>query len=565
MSAATANARDAATVAEAFQLTAARHADAVAMRTRERRITWREYGEEVRRTAGRLSGLGVTHGSTVAFMAANRPQFNIADAAALHLGATCFSIYNTSAPAQVAHVLEDSGHPIVITEPGLVDRVHAGATRSRVLLFEELAALPEDPGLDFEAAWRRIAADDIVCLIYTSGTTGPPKGVELTHANVMAGLRGEQAVLGWRPGDQVVSSLPHAHVGDRVMLHYQTMLEGMDVILCPDPRQMLDYVREFRPTVFGAVPRHYEKLKASLEARFLEGVEPDQRERTRCALATGVERVRAQQRGERVPDEVTAACQAADDELFRPMREAIGLDRVRNNNQSGAAPAPIEVLEFFAAIGIEIIELWGMSEVSCAAVVNPPGAARFGTVGKALPGAELQLADDGELLIRGPSVMRGYRNLPEATREAFTQDGWLRTGDIAAIDADGYVSIVDRKKELIINAAGKNMSPANIERHVKEASPLIGQAYAHGDRRPYNVALIVLDPEVARVWSGDVDAEIAAAVERANGKLSRVEQIKRWARLDEEWLPGGDELTPTAKLKRKPIAEKYATVIAALY
>ena len=558
-------ARDAGTVAEAFQRTAERRSDAIALRTRERTLSWREYAAAVRSMAARLSGLGIGRGSTVAFMAANRPEFNITDAAAMHLGAICFSIYNTSAPEQVAAVLADAGNPVLVTEPALAERARAGAAESRVLLFEELAALPEDLDLDYDAAWRAIRPDDLVCLIYTSGTTGPPKGVELSHANVMAGLRGEQAVIGWRPGDQVVSALPHAHVGDRVMLHYEAMLEGLEVILCPDPRQMLEYVRDFRPTVFGGVPRHYEKLKAALEASFLEGGEPESRARARRALGAGIDRVRAEQRGEPVSEDVLVACREAEDAVFRPMREAIGLDRVRNNNQSGAAPAAIEVLEFFAAIGVGIIELWGMSEVSCAAIVNPPGAARFGTVGKVLPGAELRVADDGELEIRGPSVMRGYRNLPEATREAFTEDAWLRTGDIARIDADGHVTIVDRKKELIINAAGKNMSPANIERCLKEASALVGQAYAHGDRRPYNVALIVLDPEVARVWTGDVDEEIGAAVERANRRLSRVEQIKRWARLDEEWLPGGDELTPTAKLKRRPIAEKYAAVLESLY
>jgi long-subunit acyl-CoA synthetase (AMP-forming) len=239
---------------------------------------------------------------------------------------------------------------------------------------------------------------------------------------------------------------------------------------------------------------------------------------------------------------------------------------------SGAAPAAMEVLQYFHDLGLPLNEGWGMSELSCFATVNPPGDIRMGTVGKALPGVDLGLLDDGELLVRGPLVMKGYRNDPERTAEALDADGWLHTGDIATIDGDGYVRIVDRKKELIINAAGKNMSPANIELRLRAASPLIAHAVCVGDRRPYNVALIVLDREVLAKTSGGsslsqdaLHSVIAAAVETANGGLSRVEQVKRFAILDAEWLPGGDELTPTMKLKRKPIAAKYAAEIERLY
>ena len=248
---------------------------------------------------------------------------------------------------------------------------------------------------------------------------------------------------------------------------------------------------------------------------------------------------------------------------------------------AGAAPTPIDVLEFFYAIGLPICELWGMSELTCVGTCNPRERPKIGTVGPPLPGLEVRIADDGELLCRGPILMRGYRSDPERTAEAIDDDGWLHTGDIAEIDEDGYVKIVDRKKELIINAAGKNMSPANIEAQIKSAHVLIGQAVAIGDRRPYNVALIVLDPDGASAFAaerglGDVSpaalcqdpgvrAEIARGIEEANSHLSRVEQIKRFEILPCDWLPGGDELTPTMKLKRKPIAEKYAAEIDALY
>jgi long-chain acyl-CoA synthetase len=232
----------------------------------------------------------------------------------------------------------------------------------------------------------------------------------------------------------------------------------------------------------------------------------------------------------------------------------------------GAAPIPVEVLEYFAAAGIVIQEVWGMSETSCVATMVPKDDPRFGTVGKPIPGVEVGLADDGELLVRGGIVMRGYRNQPEKSAAALDADGWLRTGDVATIDDDGFVTIVDRKKELIINAAGKNMSPANIEAALKAAGPLIGQACVIGDRRPYNVALLVLDPEAGLdPRNPEVVARVQSEVDAANSRLSRVEQIKRFALLEDEWLPAGDELTPTMKLKRKPITEKYAQRIEGLY
>jgi long-chain acyl-CoA synthetase len=280
-----------------------------------------------------------------------------------------------------------------------------------------------------------------------------------------------------------------------------------------------------------------------------------------------------------VPEELAAAVAQADERIFAPLRVQLGFDRVEAVNV-GAAPTPVEVLEFFHAIGIPVAELWGMSETCGAGCVNPPERIKIGTVGPPTEGIEVRLADDGELLVRGEVVMLGYRNLPDKTAEALDDEGWLHTGDIAEIDEDGYVRIVDRKKELIINAAGKNMSPANIEATVKSSSPLIGQAAVIGDGRPYNTALLVLDADFAPAWAaqrgieGDLaaladDERVRAAVQEgidaANAKLSRVEQIKRFHIVRGDWLPGGDELTPTMKLKRKPIAEKYAAEIEAMY
>jgi long-chain acyl-CoA synthetase len=321
---------------------------------------------------------------------------------------------------------------------------------------------------------------------------------------------------------------------------------------CPNPRDMVAYSVSVKPTVWGGVPRIWEKLKAALETNL--------QEEQSAAMEIGLRRARAKQEGD-VPAELEAEWRKADELVFSNIRAMLGLEEAEWF-AVGAAPTPPEVVLFFDAMGIEIAELWGLSETCAVATINPPGAVRIGTVGKPLPGVEVALAEDGEIKVRGPIVMTGYRNKPEQTAEAFDEEGWFLTGDVGEIDADGYLRIVDRKKELIINAAGKNMSPANIEAKIKAADGIVAQAVAIGDRRPYNVALIALDPEVA---AEDPEARVAAAVERANEQLSRVEQIKKFHIVDGEWEPGGDELTPTLKLKRKPIAEKYAEEIEALY
>ncbi len=347
------------------------------------------------------------------------------------------------------------------------------------------------------------------------------------------------------------------------------MFYGNCVYCCPDPRQMVAYSIEVRPTVWGGVPRIWEKLKAAIEIGIAAEADEAKRETTEAAIELGRRRARAPAWTAALTEELQAEWEQADERVLSGIRALLGLDQVESF-VVGAAPTPPEVLEFFLAIGIEIRETWGMSETTAITTLNPPGAVRVGTVGPPIPDTEVKLAEDGEVMVRGPQVMAGYRNLPEKTAEALSEDGWLLTGDIGEFDEAGYLRIVDRKKELIINAAGKNMSPANIEAKLKAASTLIAHAVAIGDNRPYNVALIALDPEslAARGATPDdpaVAAEIADAVEAANARLSRVEQIKRYTVLSGEWTPGGEELTPTMKLKRRPIERKYETEIDALY
>jgi long-subunit acyl-CoA synthetase (AMP-forming) len=465
----------------------------------------------------------------------------VADLAATMLGATPFSIYLTSAPDQIAYVIKDAGARVAIVEAPF---------KAAVAPLVEYAITVEEmdghavPG--FAPDWRAVQPEDILTIIYTSGTTGPPKGVQLTHANEMAAVDAVEKRVGFPDGSRVISWLPSAHVAERTAHHYLPIVYGMTITTCPDPRRIGEFLPAVRPTWFFAVPRVWEKLKAGLEAKLAGN------EQALQLIAAAKARVEAEQAGEPTPDPLP-------DEFFKSLRQAIGLDDAKLVNV-GAAPTPREVLVFFHALGVPLAEIWGMSETCGAGASNPVERIKIGTVGLPSPGVELKLAEDGELLIRSPVVMHGYRNLPPA----IDADGWFATGDVATIDEDGYVTIVDRKKELIISAAGKNMSPANIEAALKGASPLIGQACVVGDGRPYNVALLVLDPDFAPTVD-DHEAAVAAAVEAANATLSRPEQIKRWALLSDDWLPGGEELTPTMKLKRRPIMEKFATEIESMY
>jgi long-subunit acyl-CoA synthetase (AMP-forming) len=582
---------------EAFQITAAERPNQVALRTIGDgvRITFAQYAERVRRIAGGLYALGVRPGDTVGFMLTNRPEFHLIDTAAMHLGATPFSIYNTSSPEQIAYLLGDAGNAVFVVEAPFLEPAREGMRlggrvehlvgldvpgAGDALTLDELELAEPGSEFDFDECLRRVRPDDVLTLIYTSGTTGAPKGVQLTHANELAECRGIEAVAQPRVGGSIVSYLPHAHIADRGLSHYAQMVWGHTVTCCPDVNQVFAHVADCRPTFFGGVPRVWEKLMAALQA----GIESEPDEQRRAAVKEAIGRatrkVALEQAGKVVPDELREACERADKEVFAPMRAKLGFERTEWY-MIGAAPSSRGMLEFFAGIGIPICEVWGMSELTSIATLVPPDGVRLGTVGPPMPGVELRIASDGEVLVRGETVMAGYRNQPEKTADAIDAEGWLHTGDVGVLDEGGHLTIVDRKKELIINAAGKNMSPANIEQRLKEGSPLIGQAIAIGDARPFNVALIVLDPDAAAAFAAQqglpdsspqamaseaaVLEEVAAGVARANSHLSRVEQIKRFRVLPCDWPPAGDELTPTMKLKRRPITEKYAAEIEALY
>jgi long-chain acyl-CoA synthetase len=578
------------TLAEAFRRTADLHPDRVAVRTKDDEVslTWSELRERVDALAGGLARLGVKRGDTVALMLLNRPEFHIADLAVMTLGATPFSIYQQFTPDQIAYIVGDAGAKVAIVEAAFLETF--GAARPQLPALEtvivvEGGAGPDttdwsdvegaDPGFDPEPHWRAVTPDDLVTLIYTSGTTGPPKGVQITHRNVMAGARAAHAIIQFPDDARVISWLPAAHIAERMAHHYMPVVFGMTVTTCPNMREIVAYLPTVKPTWFFAVPRIFEKLKAAFE-----GAIAAKGDDAVAQLAAARRKVELEQAGEPVPEDVARLAAEGDEAQFREIRGWIGLDEAISVN-AGAAPTPRDVLVFFHAIGVPLGELWGMSETCGLGAVNPPTAIKIGTVGPACPGVELSLAEDGELLVRGDVVMKGYRNKPEMTAETIDADGWLHTGDIARIDEDGYVAIVDRKKEIIINAAGKNMSPANIESTLKGAGPVIGQVCVIGDGRPFNTALIVLDADFAPALAAQMGLEgkslaeladeeqmlaaVQEAVDKGNGELARVEQIKKFTLVRGDWLPGGDELTPTMKLKRRPIADKYGDEIEAMY
>ncbi len=534
------------TLAQMALATIADRGDRIAVKSDDRRLafSYRELLDHAHQIAAGLAGLGVRRGDAVALMLTNRPEFFPIDLAALLSGAIPFSLYNSATPEQLAYVLADSAAKIVLCERRFQDALLAacrmgGAVEHVVVIDGDGSGgtvTPEGlmragtPGFDLLKTAEGIVPDDVATLIYTSGSTGAPKGVEITHANLVAEVRAIHAAVPQVDGGSYLSFLPAAHIGDRARAYYGSVIAfGHEVTTIADAANLMPAMKAERPLYCGGPPRIWEKVRGSLEARY----------------------------GTDLPEQA-----ARDLGLGDEIRQNLGLDRARWIS-TGSAPTQSGQFAFFDTLGIRLCELWGMTETCSIATTNTPDAYRFGSVGRAIDGLELRLAEDGELLARGPTVATRYRNRPDAMDEAYDPDGWFRTGDIARIDDDGFWWIIDRKKEIMINAAGKNMSPTNIENALKAASPVIMQACVIGDRRPFNVALIV--PNAPDLGDLSVADRVAAAVTTANGQLSRVEQIKSFALIYEEWLPGSDVMTPTMKLKRREIEQRYAGEIAKLY
>lgn len=588
---------DAATVPAAFQLTAAAHPDKQALRSIDGStlLTWSELAEQVRRTAAGLAAVGLGHGDSLAIILPNTPECHVVDFAAGHLGAVPFAIFNSSPAEQIVHQLDNADARYVVTQQAFLPKVREavdalggkvelvivvdGESDATTQTLAEVVAAGADD-FDFEGAWQAVTPDDLATLIYTSGTTGPPKGAQWTHRTVMSEQRALDAALPM-PTDGIISFLPMAHAGGRITAHYMSLAYGATITACPDMREVPVALATAHPDAFFSVPRLWEKLQVAIESMIAGQPEPD-RSALQQVLEVGLRRVKAVEAGSGVPQDEAAKLVEEHERLLpllTPFLSRLGLDNVKAAFVGGAPSSP-ELSQFFRAVGVPMLEAYGLTEGSLN-VFNRVDDYKTGTAGKALPGVEVKLLEDGELLCRGELNFAGYRKQPEATAAALDADGWLHTGDIATIDDEGFIKIVDRKKEIIINSAGKNMSPANIESAVRGESSLIGQVVAIGDARKFVTALITLDPEAApvhaqRLGLGDLPlaelvaapellAEVEAVVARANLRLHGNEQIKKFTVLGTAWVPDGDELTPTAKLKRRVINVKYADDIEEMY
>ncbi len=584
--ASTAGPRTDTTLCHVFQHTASRVPDRVALRALHgaREVTWAEYAAKVRQVAAGLADLGVTHGEAIAIMTSNRIEFHFIDTAIMHLGAVPVSIYNTLPPKDIAYILQNSGARTVFAEnaflPALRQVDHHGATLDHIIAIDETTEdaislndlMHGAPDFDLDAALRRLEPEDLATISYTSGTTGAPKGVELSHRSILRSIQAINEVYGSIDGAHMVSFLPMAHVAERMFSHWRGIVGGFTVTPCPHPSEVAPYLLDVRPQYVFSPPRLFEKLRGAIEVYFAAERDPRRQALITEGLRIGAEKVDLEQSDRPADEGLSARYQELRAEIFAPALELVGLDQVVVA-LTGSAPVPPDLVRFFLTLGLAVYEGWGMSEVTAFGAFNRPGDTRVATVGYPLRGAEIRLAADGEILFRSPWLMSGYRGRPDLTAETIDSDGWLHTGDIGAL-VDGRLSIVDRKKELIISAFGKNMSPSNIEFAVKSASPLIAQVCVVGDARPYITALIVIDSVVAATVTDAVTglhenpriiAAVDAAVSTANRTLSRVEQIKRYRIMEREWLPGGDELSPTMKLKRRQIAEKHRDTIESLY
>jgi long-subunit acyl-CoA synthetase (AMP-forming) len=588
---------DAGTVAEAFQRTVARYPDKTAIQTLDgsNRYSWSELADRVHRTAAGLAAFGIGPGDTVAIVLPNTVDCHVIDYAAVHLGAVPYAIFNSAPAEQIEHQLRRADATLVVTQQAFLEKAceAAAALRDqacRVVVVDgdapqgvsSLAALEAsaDPAFAFDAAWQAITADDLVALIFTSGTTGPPKAAQYSHRTAMSSLRAMDAALPL-PRENIISFMPMAHSGGRITAHYMALAHGATITACPDIRQLLTALQIVRPDSFFSVPRFWEKIQVAIEAIVHDQPE-DRRTALQRAIEVGLQRTKAADSGSSATAAATATLDAEYAEAtsqLKPILAQLGLDRIKSAFVGGAPSAP-ELSQFFRAVGVPMLEAYGLTE-GCLNIFNRVDMFKSGSAGKPLPGVEVRLADDGELLVRSDLNFVGYRHQPEATTDAMDADGWLHTGDIATIDDNGFISIVDRKKELIINSAGKNMSPATIESAVNGESSLIGQVVAIGDRRKYVTALITLDPEAMSTYAQrfglanrpleeliaapEIQQEVASAVERGNRRLNSNEQIKKFTVLPTVWLPDGDELTATAKMKRRVIHVKYAEEIEHLY
>jgi long-chain acyl-CoA synthetase len=559
--------------------------------------TLSELADVTARLTSALAEVGIGPGDKVVLMLRNRAEFHPLDLAVLFRGATPVSIYNSSAPEQIEYLVNDCGAKMAIVEDaGFLERFMK--VRSETPTIEHIAIVEDDETVgpdvlrysdmvSFEPADLATEAeaatlDDLATIIYTSGTTGPPKGVMLSHSNIAWTLESvgesmrEQTEIGDFAGKKHVSYLPMAHIMERLLGHYYLVDFATQIACCPNTAQVAAYASEVHPDTFIGVPRVWEKLYAGVNAAL--DADPEKAKAFNEAVEAALPISERVTRGTATQEDIDT-WNFLDQVAFQGVRALIGLDQTEIGI-SGAAPIPAEILAWFRAIGVPLTEGYGMSETT--AVLTWSAAAKAGYVGQGAVGVEIKIADDGEVLARGGNMFVGYLGQPEKTAEAIDDDGWVHTGDIGELDDEGFLKIVDRKKELIITAGGKNISPANLEAELKMI-PLVGQACAIGEKRPFVVALVVLDPDASAAWAAkrgltgedamvaaiavnpEAVAEIESGLTEVMAGFNNAESVKKVKILADEWLPDSELLTPTSKLKRRGIVAEFADDIDALY
>jgi long-chain acyl-CoA synthetase len=534
-----------------------------------REVSWDAAAERVSALANGFLSLGVTKGDRVALVCRTRLEWTLTDYALATIGAVLIPVYPTSSDSEVAFVLGDSAAKVVVAENDeQLAKLHGQELPALERVVGVDDAGPDGTLADVEAAgWQfarerpdalaqaaaEVGPDDVLTFLYTSGTTGNPKGCVLTQRNYVAMVESVVAVDDlFREGEKALLFLPLAHNFARLIQFAGTAV-GLTLAVCPDVRDVQNALAVVKPELFPSVPRVYEKVYTAVKGQIAEssGIK---RRLGEWALRVGTSGARGPRRW------------LADKLVLGKVRARMG-GRLRLAN-SGGAPLARDIAEFFNACGVLILEGYGMTECTTAATINRPDAYRFGTVGQALPGIELKLDEDGEVLIKGPTIFGGYYGNPDATAEVLTEDGWLRTGDIGTIDEAGYLTITDRKKDIIVTSGGKNIPPQVIENALK-SSPYISQALVVGDNRPYIVALLTLDGEATAALgppgSADVRAALEQAVEEVNRELGRVEQVKKFAILPREFSIEDGEMTPTLKLKRRICIDHFAEEVEQLY
>jgi len=564
----------------------------------------REWFERLRDLSLGLGAFGVTAGDRVAIVSESRPEWQLTDLALLVAGAVTVPVYPTLSAQQVEYILADSGARIaVLSDNAQLEKIqhvrHHLPHLEAILLFEGEPApsssiftfasvlergharMVSEWGVarEFRDAARRVRPEQLATIIYTSGTTGEPKGVMLSHGNLIANLIASQSVLEVGEDDVALSFLPLSHSFER-LVSFLYLANGVTTIFAESLETIRRDISTVRPTIVTAVPRVYEKMQANILAGGAALPQP-RRMLFNWGLRAGLARARKELRSRSVGPILSLESALADRLVFSAIREKVG-GRLRIL-VSGSAPLPISVAEFFAAIGLPIVEGYGLTETAPVLTVNPQDAPRLGTVGPAIPGVELRIADDGEILARGPNVMSGYYNKPEATAEAL-RDGWFHTGDIGTLDSDGYLTITDRKKDLLVTSGGKKIAPQPIEGILKQ-SPLVAEAVVLGDRQKFAAALIVPDfaalerrlrdlgrspagsesERDALVGRDEVVALYDEIVDSLNRELSQFERIKKFRLLPREFSMAAGELTPTLKVRRRVVEQNWRQVIDEIY